>query len=533
MKSLCRPLATGIFAILSLCGSAQIIAQQPTAVLGIRSVDSLLDDADFVGEKTGTPGIKQQAESFLEAFTGGRGLEGVDRTKPLGMYAEVGEEGPKPGPVIFIPISDQDAFLEVLKTLAPDLEENDGIMSMSLNGRPLQGVISDGYFFASPEEGALDELHNPAEIVNEDYDIALDINIADIPENLKSTFLTTVESEGRANLENSPQPATEAEAAGREFGFEKSLAVMKALVNEGETITIGIDVDAETGIATVDLGFTSLEGSELAGSMKAFSELTPLFAAAVPENSPLALVISHPTTGILKDLDQLFDQIQKSAESEIDEDINLQNDEARKVAQEAAAKLISIFKSTASSGELHSAVFMTMNEDNQVGFVAATHLEKTSDIQPLLEQLAAEQNQDGKERLKLNVDKYKGASIHEAIPAADFQDELLGSDNAHLAVTKNSVIGGIGHSNLSAVKSVLDSTSEEVDEETAPIYLFVQPARLITIFEKNDEALLERAGSIAGTDGDMLEISINPDELGATLHIEFSLDLVGLGGRGR
>ncbi len=210
---------TGV--LLGLC-SVPAVAQQPTVVLGIRSVDSLLDDAEFVGEKAGQAGVREQAEGLIQGLTQGKGIAGLDRTKPLGAWSDIGEDGPKPGPVIFLPISDSDAFLELLKTFAPDLEENDGVLTMTLNGQTIEGRIHDDYFFASPQPGALEELYVPTEIINEDYDVAIDVNIADIPEPLKAQFLAITESQGRMNLENGPQPASEAEAAGREFWLRSS-----------------------------------------------------------------------------------------------------------------------------------------------------------------------------------------------------------------------------------------------------------------------------------------------------------------------
>lgn len=527
MKSVLRPLVTGLVVVLGLC-SVPAVAQQPSVVLGIRSVDSLLDDAEFVGEKAGQPGVREQAEGLIQGLTQGKGLAGLDRTKPLGAWSDIGEDGPKPGPVIFLPVSDSDAFLELLKTFAPDLEENDGVLTMTLNGQTIEGRIHDDYFFASPQPGALEELYVPAEIINEDYDVAIDVNIADIPEPLKAQFLAITESQGRMNLENGPQPASEAEAAGREFGFEAALAIMKGLVNDGESITIGVDIDSETGLASVDLGFVAKEGTELAASMQSFGELKPAFAAAVPEDSPFAIVISHPTAGILPQLESVFEQIGKAAEAEIDEDASLPSDEARQVARDAANQFLEIIKATASSGELHSAMFLDEGENNTISMTGATHLATTENIPGLLEKLAEDTNTDDEKVIQLNVQKYKGANIHAIEPKTAESVEMFGDGPAHLAVAKNVVVAGLGIDSLEAIKAFLDDSGTVAEEGVSPIYVRLNPARLVLMFEKNDEGLRERAAALIESEGDFVLMEVIPEDNGATFHTEFGLDLIRL-----
>ncbi len=108
-------------------------------------------------------------------------------------------------------------------------------------------------------------------------------------------------------------------------------------MNDGESITIGVDVDSETGWPLLTSDSPRRNGTDLASAMQRFGELKPAFAAAaVPEDSPFAIVISHPTAAFCLSWESVFEQIGKAAEAEIDEDTSLPSDEARQVARDAA-----------------------------------------------------------------------------------------------------------------------------------------------------------------------------------------------------
>ena len=530
MKSVLRWQSACLFGLMSLWMVASVQAQQPTLVLSIKSLDELLDDADYVGEAVGKEGTRATAEQFLDAFTGGQGLAGVDLEKPLGVYANMSADGNPEMPVAFIPIADEDAFKGLIKSLDLDFKEKNGQWTLSVNGQKLFGKLSGGYIFISNSPDALTKLADPQKIVNGKYDIALDVNIASIPQQLKDLFLAQVEQQGRASLENGPEPKNEAEAKGQQLGFDGTLAALKAVVNDGDRMTLGFDVNSESGLGTVDYGLSGKPRSDLAKAMTAFGKMAPVFGAVPPEEAPFSLVISHPTTLLLPHLDELFGAMRDAANAEIEKDPKLADDAEKQAAKDVAKRLFDIGQATMKSGALHSVILLEEGDDDTVRIVGGTKVAKGDDAGKLFDDiLALSKESPDVAKVKADVAKHAGARIHAITPdLKEEQSAMFGEDAGHLAVRADSLWFSLGGGNLDALKKALDQSGKAAPKKMAPISLRVKPATLVTLLESDDEGLIERADALAGEAGDVLNIEVTPTATGATLHIEFGIDLLKL-----
>ena len=531
MKRVLRWQAVCLFGLLSLWMVPSVQAQQPTVVLSLKSVDELLDDADFIGEAVGQEGARETAEQFIGAFTGGQGLAGVDQEKPLGLYWSVTAAGEQEMPVVFLPISDEDAFKGLVKMLAPDLKDTDGQWSMTVNGQKLFAKIANGYCFVSPSPATLAKPADPKKIVNGKYDIALDVSIASIPTELKEVFLQQTEQQGRAGLESGPEPASEAEKKGQELGFDWTLAALAAVVNDGDRMTLGFDVNSESRLAAVDFALSGKSGTALAKAMTAYGKTTPTFAAVAAEDAPFRLVMSYPTTGMLEKLDDLFTTMREAADAEIDKDEKLKDDSDKQAAKDVAKRLFDIGQATLKSGSLHSVVILDEGDDDTVLIVAGTKVAKGDDAGKLFDdilKLAKESPESGK--VKADVAKHAGARIHAITPdLKEEQSAMFGEGPGHMAVRTDSLWFSMGGGNMDALKKALDLSGKTAAKPGSPISLRVKPATLVTLFESDDEGLIERAEAIAGKPGDVLNVEIVPTPGGAKLHIEFGVDLFKLG----
>ncbi len=531
MRTVMRWKAICLLGMLSLGMVASVQAQQPTVVLSVRSVDELLDDANFIGEAVGHEGAREAAEQFLGAFTGGKGLAGVDLTKGLGLYWNVNAAGEPESPVIFLPIDDEQAFTGLIKMFAPDLKETDGQWKFTVNGQRLFAKFANGYCFASNSADGVAKTADPKKIVNGKYDVALDVSIASIPQNLKATFLQQTEQQGRLSLENGPEPKNEAERKGQELGFEWTLASLTSIVNDGDRMTLGYDVNSKSRLASVDFGLSGKTGTALAKAMTAYGKTTPAFAAVAAEDAPFRLVMSYPTTGMLEKLDELFSTLRETAEAEIDKDEKLKDDADKQAAKDVAKRLFDIAQATIKSGSLHSVVVLEEGDDETVRIVGGTKVAKGDDAGKLFDdilKLVKESPESGK--VKADVAKHAGARIHSITPdLKEKQTDLFGEGAGHMAVRADSLWFSMGGGNLEALKKALDLSGKTAAKPGAPISLRVKPATLVTLFESDDAGLIERAEALAGKPGDILNVEIVPTPGGAKLHIEFGVDLFKLG----
>jgi hypothetical protein len=148
MRRLASPAGTGLAAPL-LClvlAAATVVGGQPLAraaeptVLGVVAVDGYADlkkQLGWLGGQVGQPGLAAIAESLLMVATQGRGLAGLDVTRPLGAVVTVANGMP----IVhgYVPVKNLDKLLESLQgTLGPAERDGDARRVTLQNGIPLE-----------------------------------------------------------------------------------------------------------------------------------------------------------------------------------------------------------------------------------------------------------------------------------------------------------------------------------------------------------------------------------------------------------
>lgn len=510
------------------------LAGPPTIVVGLKSIDELLDDADVVASAVGQQPVRENAEAAVNGITGGSGFAGIDLEKPLGAYWDITIPAPNDiGKIVaFIPISDVEQFKKLIKSHAPDFKDTDGQWTLTVGPTPLFAKISDDYCFVSASAEALANLPDPDKLVNPKYDISVDLNIGAIPKGIKSLFLQSAEEGGRKSLAEGTPPRSEAEALGQQAGFEGALSAIKSLTNDGEHVTFGLDIDSETRLVSIDFGLTSRSNSALAKSLAVYGKTTPAFGAVETEDAALRLVISHPVPLQADKAKQLIDAMRKSTDAEIDKDEDLDEAAEKTAAKDVAKRLFNIMQATVDSGTIHSVLVIDEGDDETVRFVGGLKLAKADDAGKLIDDIVKLSKASPETAtLKLDVAKHAGARIHAVTPAADDKrTEKFGDGPMHLAIRADSIWIAMGGGNLESLKTALDQSAKKPSKTEAPVTLHVNPASLVTLLEDDNKALIERAEALAGESADVLNVEIAPTEgNGIKLHIVFGIDLFKLG----
>lgn len=504
-------------------------AQQPTVVLSIRGIEPLLDDAEFIGGEVGQEGAKETVEQLISAFTGGKGLAGIDQKKPLGVYWNATAAGAPEMPVAYFPVADADDLKGLLTDLAPDFKDANGQWSATVNGSKMFGKVSNGYLFVSPIPTALAKLSDPSKISNPKYDIALDVSIASIPEQLKSIFLSTLETSGRQALEAGQEPENEAEKVTRDVTFNAMVSAINSIVTDGDRLTLGADVDQKSRLAAVDLGITGKTNTALAKAMTAYGKTQPMFAGIGSETAPFRMVVSYPTTGIVDQLSEIIEASRTSINQQIEADERLDDDNDREAAKGLVGRLLDITKATIKTGSMHSGIVLEAGGEGKVRVLGGAKVADGNEAGKLLDDVIklSKENPD-LAKVKVDVAKQGTARIHAITPDQN-EDTLkyFGDEPGHLAFRSDSLWGAIGGDNLAALKKALDA-KPAVRTSASPISFQVRPGALVLLMEKDDEDLIERAKEVAGKPGDKLNVDIAPVTNGAKLRIEVGIDLLQL-----
>jgi hypothetical protein len=127
----------------------------PTIEVRLRSVNDLVDKAEYVAGLAGKEdAVKQLRELIKTLSAGGKGIEGIDPKKPMGIYATLAKEVETSPFVVMVPIADEDQFLAALKKRLDVTPEKgpDGTLKAAVPIiNEIHARFASGYLYISPK----------------------------------------------------------------------------------------------------------------------------------------------------------------------------------------------------------------------------------------------------------------------------------------------------------------------------------------------------------------------------------------------
>lgn len=484
---------------------------QPVLVFSVRGLEALLQDAKSLRKIFENDRLQQVVNGLTSAFEAPNGFGGIDKKKPLGFYS-VAKAEQLELPTLFIPVSNKADLKRQISRLVPDFKDTNGQWSGTINGTMLYGKISRGYLHVN--QTPLMALADPARIINSSYDYSLQTNIAGIPDQYKQQLLSQVNA-GRELMANGDGSGNEAVAWLRGFATSGTLTAVKSVIEDGQVLTVGVNMKQNTQLATIDIALTGKPGSGLVKVLEAYGRTQPVFAGIGSESAPFRLVISHPTPASGEQLDRIFGDFRQAIDHQITNDIEATS-QNREVVRGQVANAIKLVKSAAKTGAFHSGFVLEPGRDGKVRIIGGARVANAEEANKLIADIF--KPHDGP------TVNYAGARIQpfKWEPAKSAQ-QTFGSDPAHVALRENNLWMSFGSDNLKGLESVLETNRNR--GEVPPISMHVKPATLILLMEHENSPLVRKAKMIAGTPGDKFDVDVAPIAGGAKVHIEFAIDL--------
>lgn len=268
----------------------------PAVELRLRSVNDLLDRAEYVTGLAGQEAAIGQARDFLKSLTvEGKGVQGIDPKRPIGAYARL-ETDIKTSPFVFmVPIADEKTFLDALKThldVTPE-KGDDGTLKAAV---PIINQVhmrfANGYLYLAPNASDLDakKLVTPkAYFGTDDGSFAsLVVHIERVPADLRKFVFGQFElglNEERKKNENT---GSAAEKKLKGVVFDAALGGGKGILEDGKSLSLKLFADAKTDDVSIELVFTPKTGTATAKNVAALGEKKSLPAGIVAAAGPTA-----------------------------------------------------------------------------------------------------------------------------------------------------------------------------------------------------------------------------------------------------
>jgi hypothetical protein len=413
----------------------------PTVEVRLRSVNDLVDKFEYVAGLAGKEDAVKQVRELIKVLSAeGKGIEGVDPKKPIGVYATLAKEIETSPFVFMIPIADEEQFLKMLKTrldVTPE-KNNDGTLKAAvpiLNELHLR--FANGYLYISPKAKDLD----PKAIITPKVYFAKDdgavasavLNIDRIPDDLKTLVFGQIElginEERKKNADNE----TAAEKQLKNLVFDSVLGGLKGSIDDGQQLSVKLFADAKSDDLSAEVSFTAKSGSATAKNFSALGGRTSVPAGIVAAaGTPVARgnVKIAVTDGMKKEytaaIESLLGELEKQAPPD---------------QKELAKSVVGALSPSLKSGELDAAgALVGPDAKGRYQVIAAVGVKEGKGIEKLLKELVKQLGPFIEENVafKFDVETVGDFNLHkiELKQTDDKFDKLFGTKNVWLATSE-------------------------------------------------------------------------------------------------
>src|SRR5262249_17859635 len=230
------------------------------------------------------------------------------------------------------------------------------------------------------------------------------------------------------------------------------LGRFKAILTDGEDLSLKIGVDPNKDDISIDVTFKAAAGSELAKEMQAAGKSQTLFGGLTSKKDAIAfnLTVNAPEE-VKKSLAPAIEEaVKKGIEQEKDQ-----------VKQALAKKAAETLMPTLKSGELDAGVSLRgPDKDGHYTAVAGLKVKGGKGIDSFLRDVIKNVPEKDREKISLDAATVGDVKIHK-ITADDMGDEakkVFGSNAVYLAFRDDAVLVALGADGLAAIKEAAKLT---------------------------------------------------------------------------
>ncbi len=485
-KNLLLTLCVGLLLVGFGIGQAAAADAKPMATVAFSGYDNLMTDVECIGKLAGSPDLVKKLEAQLTTITQGKGLAGLDKTRPWGIVVLAGET-PIPSGYGFIPVTKLEDLLAVLGDLRMEVSDaGDGVSEIvGPNGNSLfvkqQG---DWAYVCLHKDGFADVAADPAKLLGDSaskYNICIRLLFKNIPPHLREMAMGFVQMGMQAGMQQQPDESDEDRAMRIKLAEDSIEQVTKALA-ELDTITIGLTVDEKTGQAHLDLEQTAVAGTDLAKQMAAAAKGKTAFGGFYRTDAAMTgCSFSAIDKTQQEQMKNTFGIYRTMLNSKIDEQELSQEESAK--AKQLMADIIKIFDDSLATGKIDMGFAVSLAPAKSTliaGGSVADGAAVDKIVRELAEIAAAEQPQAA-ELLKLDAAQHEGVKFHTlTIPLPhEFDDReklvgIIGEElNLVLGVGPKQIYLGVGGDALEKLKAAIADSKAQADSNVAPLRMSI------------------------------------------------------------
>lgn len=481
---------------------AQAQAPKPMAVVSLASIDQLLRDVDYIGRAVGQPQARGMAE-----LVGGQFLEGIDRTRPIGVVLTMKEGSNEPDFLAFVPVTDFDAVIaKIEQTTSAEAEDaGNGVKKVTLD-RELFFKEASGWGMVANKLAALtDAPKDPVAILgglNQKYTLSVRVNVQSIPKSLRDQVVEQIKQGYEQSLQQG-----DVEVLAQQVGQMNINSIVKS-ITETDEVQFGWSIDSAGKRALIDFGMTALAGTSMAKQMAALMNAKSTFTgflmddAAVTANTSSQLDAESitQTTAMLKGFrEKLLEQL--------DEDLD--DMKLRSGIKEVVGELFDAVQQTVEAGQADFGGSLVL-KPNALSFAGGSLVADGNKVDAAFRKLVeVAKNQPDFPEVKLNAGEHAGIKFHTIrAPVEDDEAQKVLGQTVEVVVGTGGKAAylAFGKDGMSILKQAIDKSAAGGSRAVLPAQLtikltpIIQFAASIQPDDQNLKQLVKGLGQIAGND---------------------------------
>ncbi len=549
MKSLCKSLWIGlVVGVIALLPIGQAYCQslpEPAVVISIAKFKEQMEDVNYLLTASGFAQMKFMASAMIKGYT-----KGLDSEKDAGVLLYFHEDAEIPDFLGFVPVTNLDEMLEVIRGMAEVEEDGDVTTITTDDGTELVLKKNAGYAFFSTNKEMLESLPDaPAEILKglaSKYNLSARVFAQRIPQSLRDKALELIRESSESTLDNL---GDDLQADLQKKNLEMQIKQMKMMLQESDTLTMGMTADKDAKTLSMEIEYTGLPNSELAAKLAAGArKQASRFSGFLMDGATFTLnQCANLNAEDASSYSTMLDELAKTAVKEMDADGDLSEEELN-VLESTLKNLVDVAKATLKEGVFDAGAFL-MLANGEINFAGGIQVADPKKIEDTVKELAAMAEKKLGEEIKisLNSGSHKDITFHSVTVQVPDQEELRNAlgDQVTLVVGigEQAVYLAAGSNPVDMLKKAVDGKTSASDQTTGgsktpaakdksdlmQFNFFVTPVLDFAAgMEESDPSVEAMANALKESGGDRIRGTYSLIENGGVMRFEMQDGILGL-----
>lgn len=469
---------------------------QTVAVAALAGYDALLTDVDFIGELGGRPATADMVEGMLAFFTGGRGLEGLDKSRPIGVVLQT--DGMSFTPLACLPVADPTPMLELAENFGFEpIDIGDGVYELELPEQVIYFQQVGAWTYVAQKAEALEYAPaDPGKMLKslvEKYDLGVTLMAQNVPDMYRQIALEQLRQGMEDSLEQEDDESDE-DYQSRRDQTEAQIDQLADMIDGLDRVTIGWNIDSEGRRTFIDAELTGAAGSDMTLAMSVYDDSTSgVTGFHRPEAAASVLTVGTTPPELLEKQAAQFDSqiamFRKQAQKAIEESDELPDDpEARESLQAAADDLLDAYADILRSGRIELGGSLDLSG---AGFdlIAGAYVVDPSKVESAFKKLAEAFSKDEKfPGVEWGYAEHAGVTLHgmsvPVPPQADALRDAVGDTiRVVMGVGGDRVYMAAGPRGEESLKRAIDESAGMTDKQILPAELIVSVGQILAAAE--------------------------------------------------